>query len=95
MNRSQEPIINISQIPSPCFVLEEHLLERNLEILVEVAKESGAEILCALKGFAMWSTFPLIKKYISGATASSLNEARLCYEELGSKAHLCAPIYKF
>ncbi len=58
-----------------------------------VADHSGAEILCALKGYSMWSTFPIIKQYLSGATASSLHEARLCYEEMGTKAHLCCPVY--
>lgn len=41
----------------------------------------------------MWSSFPLVKQYLHGATASSLNEAKLCFEEMGSKAHLCAPLY--
>jgi len=93
MNKARRPGIDPEQVPSPCYVLEEQLLINNLETLQYVARESGAEILCALKGFAMWSTFPLIKQYLSGATASSLNEARLCYELLGVKAHLCAPVY--
>ena len=91
INDERKPGIDVSKIPSPCYVLEEKLLLKNLEKLKYVADESGAQILCALKGFAMWSTFPLLKKYLSGATASSLNEARLCYEEMGSKADEGAP----
>ncbi len=86
-------MIDFDKIPSPCFVLEEGLLRRNLEILDSVQKETGAQILCALKGFAMYSTFPMVKEYLPTCTASSLNEARLCFEEFGEKAHLCAPVY--
>ena len=46
------------------------------------------------KGFAMWGVFPILKEYISGAAASSVNEARLCFEEIGSAAHTYSPVYK-
>ncbi len=85
--------MNFHQIPSPCFVLDESLLRINLEILDLVQKEADVEIICALKGYAMWSTFPLVKQYLSGATASSLNEARLIYEEMGVKAHTYCPVF--
>ncbi|MGF1638372.1 MAG: carboxynorspermidine decarboxylase [Cyclobacteriaceae bacterium] len=94
MNKSiRKPGIDVHQIPSPCFVIEEKLLRNNLRLLQEVSERSGAKILCALKGFSMWSTFPLVKQYLAGATASSLHEAMLCYEEMGTKAHLCCPVY--
>ena len=86
--------IDFSQIPSPCYVLEEKLLKRNLTLLNDVQTRSGAEIILALKGFSMYSTFPLVKKYLSGATASSLNEARLIFEEMKCFAHTYAPAYK-
>ena len=85
--------MNFHQIPSPCFVLDESLLRINLEILDLVQKEADVQIICALKGYAMWSTFPLVKQYLSGATASSLNEARLIYEEMGVKAHTYCPVF--
>ncbi|MCK5701838.1 MAG: carboxynorspermidine decarboxylase [Cyclobacteriaceae bacterium] len=84
---------DLSAIPSPCFVLDERLLLRNLELLQNIQHDAKIKILCAFKGYAMWSTFPLLRKYISGATASSLHEAKLCHEEYGKKAHLCAPVY--
>lgn len=84
---------DIEKIPSPCFVLDEKLLIKNLELLKYIQEKAGISILCAFKGFAMWSTFPLLRKYLKGATASSLHEAMLCHEYLGSKAHLCAPVY--
>ena len=86
--------INIAAIPSPCFVLEERLLRRNLERLAYVQQAAGCEIILALKGFAMYRTFPMVRQYLSGATASSLNEARLTFEEMGSLAHTYAPVYK-
>lgn len=75
------------RIPSPCYVLDEKRLIRNLELMRKVQEEAGVSIILAFKGFAMWSSFPMVKKYLSGATASSLHEAKLCVEEMGSKAH--------
>ncbi len=82
-----------ADIPSPSFVLDEKLLIRNLQLLEHIQKEAGIKILCAFKGYAMWSTFPLLRKYLKGATASSLHEAMLCHDEFKTKAHLCAPVY--
>jgi carboxynorspermidine decarboxylase len=86
--------IDFSSIPSPAFVLEEKLLKNNLELLKSVQDRSGAEIIVALKGFSFYSKFPLVKQYLSGATASSLNEARLIVEEMGVLAHTYCPAYK-
>lgn len=83
----------IEQVPSPCFVMEEELLEINLQIMDLVQQESGVDIICALKGFAFWESFPLIRKYLAGGAASSLNEARLIYEEMGVEAHTYAPAF--
>jgi carboxynorspermidine decarboxylase len=62
---------------TPIYICEEELLERNLKILDRVQKEAGCKILVALKGFAMWATFDLLEKYLSGATCSGLWEAKL------------------
>jgi carboxynorspermidine decarboxylase len=86
--------LNLDHIPSPCFVLEEKLLIRNLELIAGVKEASGAHIIVALKGFSMYHVFPLLKKYLSGATASSLHEARLIAEEMKCKAHTYSPAYK-
>ena len=85
--------INFHRVPTACFVLEEAKLRRNLEILHYVQEQSGARIILALKGFAMFSTFRLIRQYLHGTTASSLYEARLGYEEFGDEVHAYAPAY--
>lgn len=86
-------MIDYSLIPSPCYVLEESRLRRNLELLARVQREAGVQIICALKGFSMWSTFPLLRQYLPGCTASSLWEARLAHEEFGGEVHVYAPAY--
>lgn len=80
-------------IPSPCFVLEEELLRQNLQLIRSVADAAGVEIIVAFKGFAMWGAFPQVREYFQGATASSLNEAKLCVEKMKSLAHTYAPVY--
>ncbi|MFP4095386.1 MAG: carboxynorspermidine decarboxylase [Cyclobacteriaceae bacterium] len=85
--------INFNEVPSACFVLEESKLRRNLEIMKQVQDASGVNIILALKGFAMFSTFPLIKQYLHGTTASSLNEARLGFEEFGDEVHAYSPAW--
>jgi carboxynorspermidine decarboxylase len=74
-------------------VLEERLLRRNLELIKRVKERAGVEIILALKAFALWKTFPVVREYISCATASSVHEARLVFEEMGSRAHACSPAY--
>jgi len=85
--------VDYSKLPSPAFVLDEKLLRQNLELINSVQQEAGIEIILAFKGFAMWSVFPLVRKYLSGATASSLFEARLCFEEMKTLAHVYSPVY--
>jgi len=85
--------VDYSKLPSPAFVLDEKLLRQNLELINRVQQEAGIEIILAFKGFAMWSVFPLVRKYLSGATASSLFEARLCFEEMKTLAHVYSPVY--
>ncbi len=85
--------IDVSQLETPCFVTDLGALEANLRIMEMIQQRSGAKILLALKGFAQWSTFPLVRKYLVGATSSSVAEARLAREELGGEVHAYAPAY--
>lgn len=85
--------IDFEKLPSPCYVLDEAALRINLEILKLVQEAAGVKIICALKGFAFWYAFPMLSEYLGGATASSLNEARLIVEEMGEEAHTYCPVY--
>jgi carboxynorspermidine decarboxylase len=86
-------LLKYEQYPSPCYIMFEESLEANLQLLDLVQQEAGVFIICALKGFSFWRSFPLIGSYLSGATASSLHEARLISEEMGKEAHTYAPVY--
>ncbi|RMG82614.1 MAG: carboxynorspermidine decarboxylase [Bacteroidetes bacterium] len=79
--------MDYNNIPSPCYVVDERKLKENLTLLRSVQERAEVSIILALKGFAMWKFFPLVAQYLKGATASSLNEARLIYEEMGCRAH--------
>ena len=85
--------MDYSKIPSPCYVIEEQSFRRNLALISSVAQRAEVEIILAFKAFAMWSVFPVVREYVQCSTASSLSEARLAYEEMGSKAHTYAPAY--
>ncbi|OGP55376.1 MAG: carboxynorspermidine decarboxylase [Deltaproteobacteria bacterium RBG_16_54_18] len=86
--------IDFNQIETPCYVIDEQLLRNNLAIIKKVKEAAGVEILLAFKSFSTWGVFPIFKEYGFGASASSLNEARLAFEELGVKTHIYAPAYQ-
>lgn len=90
---------NNKDLETPYYVCEEELLEKNLQILDNVQKRSGAKVIVALKGFAMWSTFGLVSKYLNGCTASGLYEAKLAKEEFckhnsDAEVHTYSPAFK-
>ncbi len=85
---------DLNAVPSPCFVLDEAKLRKNLALIDCVQRESGVTIILALKGFSMFSAFPLVREYLSGATASSLNEIKLVNEYMGVPAHAYVPAYR-
>ncbi len=78
---------------TPFFILEEAKLVRNLELIKRVRQEADVKIIVAFKGFAMWKAFDIVRPYLDGATASSLHEARLCFEEMKTRAHTYAVVY--
>lgn len=86
-------MIEIQKVPSPCFVMEEELLRKNLSLIKSVKDKAGVNIILAFKAFAMWKSFPIIREYIPYSTASSVYEAQLAYEEMGSLAHTFSPAY--
>lgn len=85
---------DISTLPTPCYVTDARLLVKNLEILKSVQDRTGCKILLAQKAFSMYSTYPLISKYLAGTTASGLFEAKLGKEEMPEgETHVYAPAY--
>ncbi len=84
----------LSTLPSPCWLLEEEKLQKNLELISDIKQQSGAKILLALKGYALWKSFPLIKPYLDGCCASGLHEAKLADETFSKEVHTYAPAFK-
>ena len=82
-----------NEIRTPIYVLEEDKLRNNLALISDVAQKAGMEVILAFKAYALWKTFPIFREYIQSTTASSLAEARLAYEEFGSRAHTFSPAY--
>lgn len=80
-------------VPTPCYIMEESLLRKNLELIRSVAERAEVEIILAFKAFALWKSFPVFREYIAHTTASSVNEARLAALEFGSRAHTYSPAY--
>ena len=85
--------MKISELKTPCYVIDEGKLTENLKILHHVMQRTGAKILLAQKAFSAFCEYPLIGKYLSGTTASGLYEARLAQEEMGKENHVFCPAY--
>ncbi len=86
--------MRIEELNTPCYVIDEERLEKNLKILKQVKDHTGCRILLAQKAFSCFAEYPLIGKYLDGTTASGLYEARLGREEMGLENHVFAPAYK-
>jgi len=86
--------IDFTKIPSPSYIIDESLLRNNLQLIKQVKEAAGIDILVSFKAFSNWGVFPIFREYGFGASASSLNEARLAFEELGVKAHTYSPAYE-
>ena len=80
-------------VKTPCYILEETKLRRNLSLIRDVARNADVEFILAFKAFSLWKSFPIFREYINHTTASSLYEARLAYEQFGTKAHIFSPAY--
>ncbi len=74
--------MRFDELPTPCYVVDEGLIQRNLSILQGVTERTGARVLLAQKAFSMYALYPMIGTYLCGATASGLYEARLGAEEM-------------
>ena len=85
---------DLNRVPSPCFVVDEVAIERNLAVLKDVGDRSGATILSALKAFSMFSLAPLVRRYLAGTCGSGLYEARLGRQEYGGEVATYSAGYK-
>lgn len=85
--------IDLHKITTPCYILDEKLFRRNLREIKRVKDLAEIDIILAFKGFAMWKTFPILRQFIKKAAVSSVNEAQLAFEELGTYAHTYCPVY--
>lgn len=85
---------DLSRVPSPCFVVDEAAVRRNLTVLRDVADRSGAKVLLALKAFSMWALADLVGDYLHGVCASGLWEARLAREHYEGELTTYAPAYR-
>ena len=85
--------MRFTELPTPCFLVDENRLVQNLAVLRDVAERTGAKILLAQKAFSMFSVYPLLREYLAGTTASGLYEARLGHEEFGGETHVYSPAY--
>jgi carboxynorspermidine decarboxylase len=94
LKKIKETVNSFDKLPSPSFVCEQDLLEKNLKLLKKIQDEADVNILLALKGFALYSTFDLCKKYLKGCCASGLHEAILAREEFGGEVHTYSPAFK-
>lgn len=86
--------IDISKLPTPCYITDEKLLIKNLEVLKSVKDRTDCKVLLAQKAFSMYSTYPLIAEYLDGVTSSGLFEAKLGFEEMGKEVHTFAPAFR-
>ncbi len=86
--------IDRNKLPSPCWLLDEALLKENLELIEEIKKQTGAKVLLALKGYALWKSFPLLKPYLDGCCASGLHEAKLAFDTFSKEVHTYSPAFK-
>jgi carboxynorspermidine decarboxylase len=87
-------IITNPSLPSPCWVLEEAHLIDNLDTIRMIKEHSGAKVLLALKGYALWKSFDTIRPVLDGCCASGLHEALLASEEFGKEVHTYSPAFK-
>ncbi len=92
--KNKQIVDSFKNLPSPSFVCEQDLLEKNLKLLKKIQDDADVNILLALKGFALHSTFDLCKKYLKGCCASGLHEAILAKEEFGGEVHTYSPAFK-
>ena len=82
------------RLETPYYLIDEKKLLQNLKKIQHIRENSGAKCVLALKCFAAWCVFGLIRRYTDGTTSSSLYEARLGHEKFGKEVHAYCVAYK-
>ena len=82
-----------SELPTPCYLIDEGAIISNLEILRALREDTHCKILLAQKAFSLYALYPLISRYIDGVCASGLYEARLGAEEMRAQTHVFCAAY--
>lgn len=85
--------MKFTELPTPCFLVDENRLIQNLAVLRDVMKRTGCKILLAQKAFSMFAVYPLLREYLTGTAASGLYEARLGHEQFGGETHVYSPAF--
>ena len=85
---------HLANIPSPCWLLQETQLKKNLLLINTIKEKSGAKVLLALKGYALWKSFSLLRPYLNGCCASGFHEAKLAHETFSKEVHTYSPAFK-
>lgn len=85
--------MNISDIKTPFYIVEEEKLRKNLKLISEVSEKANVKIIMAFKANSLWKTFPIISEYVKSSTASSINEMKLSLDFLGNDVHTYCPVY--
>lgn len=86
--------MRFEKLKTPCYVVDEKLIAKNLKILQEVRERTCCKILLAQKAFSMFALYPMIGRVLDGTTASGLYEARLGREEMGGEVHVFSAAYR-
>lgn len=84
---------DLGDIPTPFYLIDEAKLLHNMQTITRLRKLSGAKALLALKCFATWSVFGVMRDAMDGTTSSSLNEVRLGNELFGGETHAYSVAY--
>lgn len=93
MDYSVDYLNVLKNVPTPSYIVDKQLLQKNLEILTYVKKQTQCKILLAQKGYSQFSLYPFIGEYLDGVTSSSLFEAKLGREYMNSEVHIYSPAY--
>ena len=82
-------------LSTPCYLMDEAVLQHNAEVLGALQKRTGCKVLLAQKAFSNYDLYPIFAPHLAGTEASGLFEARLGAEEMpGGEVHVFCAAYR-